>query len=251
MRNLTLWLQASGDSVKTFIDCPEPDIDKVNTLLELFGRELFRAGRPYNHYAETLNAVSSRRPRLRRCLQQAWNLASSWLEEPGFHHVALRTDTRFKAARHQVASVDQPQLVHVIELASKNFAIPQIHSGLFRCKHFVRVGRLLEVLGMSGPLGGGARGLDLGSLRAGGATWLLQQSEDSEFVRRRGRWLNSRTMEIYIQEALALQFLPTLKRRTRKTILHAVEIFPLALAKLPEFDRQGIQMNAWRLLLCG
>ena len=47
----------------------------LNRLLELYGRELFRAGRPYNHYAETLNAVSSRRPRLRRCLQQAWNLA--------------------------------------------------------------------------------------------------------------------------------------------------------------------------------
>ena len=68
------WLQASGESIRELIDIAEPDIDKVNRLLELYGRELFRAGRLYNHYAETLNAVSTRRPRLRRCLQQAWNL---------------------------------------------------------------------------------------------------------------------------------------------------------------------------------
>ena len=180
------WLQTAGESVRTLIDSADPDIDKVNRLLELYGRELFRAGRPYNHYAETLNAVSSRRPRLRRSLQQAWNLAFAWLrEEPGSHHVALpwqclvalvttswfwgwqsvagilalswggvtrigeatsayrknlllpsdfgwtiqyvllqivEPKTRFKAARHQVARVDQPQLVAVIELAFKNFA---------------------------------------------------------------------------------------------------------------------------------
>lgn len=109
----------------------------------------------------------------------------------------------------------------------------------------------MEVLGLSGPLGDSGRGLDLGSLRAGGATWLLLTSEDSELVRRRGRWLDSRTVEIYIRGGSALQFLPSLNHRTRKLILHAVTVFPQVLAKLLEFDRLGIPKNAWHLLLCG
>jgi len=90
LQKFDTWLKASGDSLGSLIDAPSPDVDRINTLPELYGRELFRAGRPYNHYAETLNGISSRRPRLRRSLQQAWNLAVSWLrEEPGSHHVAL------------------------------------------------------------------------------------------------------------------------------------------------------------------
>ena len=47
-----------------------PDVEMVNTLLEQYGRELYGAGRPYNHYSETVNAVQSKRPRLRRCCNQ-------------------------------------------------------------------------------------------------------------------------------------------------------------------------------------
>jgi hypothetical protein len=36
-----------------------PDIDAVNCLLEKYGRQLYRAGRPYGHDAETINAVSA------------------------------------------------------------------------------------------------------------------------------------------------------------------------------------------------
>ena len=57
----------------------------------MFGRELHRNGRPYNHYAETINAVSALRPSLRRVLQGAWDLAFTWLrEEPPTHHVAIQ-----------------------------------------------------------------------------------------------------------------------------------------------------------------
>lgn len=307
------WRRSSGDSLSGIIDVAEPDVDKVNRLLENYGRELFKAGRPYNHYAETLNAISSRRPRLRRSLQQSWNLAVAWLrEEPGSHHdVALpwqcllalvctawcwgwiqvagilalswggvtrigeatsayrknlllpsdfgwtigyvllqiaEPKTRFKSARHQVARVDQPQLVHVIELAFRNFSTSDPLWPFSGQTLRGRFDRLLKAVRLSGPLGGG-RGLDLGSLRAGGATWLLQASENSELVRRRGRWLNSRTIEIYIQETSALQFLPSLDQKTRKLILLAVTIFPKVLAQFLSFDRQGIPSNAWHLLL--
>ena len=152
--------------------------------------------------------------------------------------------TRYKAARHQVARVDHPQLVRGIELAFRNFATPNPLWPFSGQTLRGRFGKLLEVLGLSGPLGDSGRGLDLGSLRAGGATWLLK-------TRRRGRWLNSRTMEIYIQESSALQFLPSLNHRTRKLILHAVTVFSQVLAKFLEFDRLGIPKNAWHLLLCG
>ncbi len=308
------WLKTLGESLSDYLDGSDPDIDRINNMLERYGRELFRAGRPYNHYAETLNAISSKRPRLRRSLQQSWNLAVAWLrEEPGSHHVALpwqclvalictawlwgwfqvagilalswggvtrigeavsamrknlllpsdfgwtigyallqisEPKTRFKAARHQVARVDQPQLIRVIELAFRNFSMTDPLWPFSGQTLRGRFGKLLVALGLSGPLGGG-RGLDLGSLRAGGATWLLQASESSELVRRRGRWLNSRTMEIYIQETSALQFLPSLNPKTRRLILHAVAIFPQVLAQLLRFDSQGIPANAWPILLCG
>lgn len=49
---------------------------------------------------------------------------------------------------------------------------------------------------------GEMRGFDLASLRPGGATLLLR-TEDLELIRRRGRWLSSRVMEIYLQEVMA------------------------------------------------
>ena len=70
-----------------------------------------------------------------------------------------------------------------------------------------RFDAILRRLGIDRWHGQGARRLDLGSLRAGEATWLLQTTEDSELVRCRGRWLNSRTMEIYIREISSLQFM--------------------------------------------
>lgn len=55
-----------------------------------------------------------------------------------------------------------------------------------------------------------SRGLDLGSLRAGGASWFLLVSEDSEATRRRGRWISNGVMEIYVPEVGSIQFLPKL-----------------------------------------
>ena len=70
-----------------------------------------------------------------------------------------------------------------------------------------------------------SRKLDLGSLWAGGATWLLSVSEDAEHVRRRGRWLNHRTMEIYIQEVSSLQFIHRLPRATQSKLFSSAQAF--------------------------
>ena len=55
-----------------------------------YGRKLYSIGKPYNVFAETLNALSSKRPSLRRHLQAAWDLAFTWTRaEPVCHHTAM------------------------------------------------------------------------------------------------------------------------------------------------------------------
>ena len=133
--------------------------------------------------------------------------------------------TRFKAARHQSARIDQPDLLAVVNIAfghlSANSKLWPYSASTLRS----RFDKLVRRLGVDTWEGQGSKSLDLGSLRAGGATWLLQCSEDSELVRRRGRWLNSRTMEIYIQEISSLQFLNKLSSSSRQLILSLLDNF--------------------------
>ena len=69
------------------------------------------------------------------------------------------------------------------------------------------------------------KSLDLGGLRAGGATWMIQVTEDSEFVRRRGRWINSRVMEIYLQEISCFQFLSAIPLSDRQKVFSLCNFF--------------------------
>eukprot|EP00435_Cladocopium_sp_Y103_P026421 s2450_g6.t1 len=65
-------------------------IEEINMVLVRFGKALYEAGRPYNHYLETINYVVSKKPLLRRMLQMAWDYAFSWVkQEPAAHHVAM------------------------------------------------------------------------------------------------------------------------------------------------------------------
>ena len=52
--------------------------------------------------------------------------------------------------------------------------------------------------------------LSLASLRPGGATCMLAQTENAELVRRRGRRLSGRVMEIYLQEISVATYVPQL-----------------------------------------
>lgn len=144
--------------------------------------------------------------------------------EGALHAVMLRVGepkTRFRAARHQVARMDWEDLVSFTiavfdELKQQERlwpASPQLLRTRFK--------QLLEAMGLPTTHGPHGRPLDLGSLRAGGATHLLLATEESELVRRRGRWLSSRTMEIYIQESSATTFLPTATRESESQGVHA------------------------------
>ena len=50
------WLEKEGVGLDALVGPGEPDIDLVNIMLERYGRDLYRSGRPYGHYAETVNA---------------------------------------------------------------------------------------------------------------------------------------------------------------------------------------------------
>ena len=153
--------------------------------------------------------------------------------------------TRFKAARHQSTRLDQPDLFAVVRLAFSGLA--------FGCKLWPysastlrsRFDAIMSRLGTDKWEGQGKSKLDLGSLRAGGATWLLQCSEDAELVRRRGRWLNSRTMEIYIQEISSLQFLHKLSSHSRRLLFSLLESFPEVLRQAAALQTSSTPTSAW------
>ena len=84
------WLDEKGVSFEDVAMASPPDIDLLNKMLVDFGRLLFREGKPYYHFSETINAITSKRPVVRRSLQQAWDLAFMWgSHEPAEHHVAM------------------------------------------------------------------------------------------------------------------------------------------------------------------
>ena len=93
--------------------------------------------------------------------------------------------------------------------------------------------------------------LDPGSLRPGGATWILQQTEDSEFTCRRGRWVNQEVMELYIQEVFAFQFLSAIPTAKLNKVLQLCNIFPEILKGATQLWHADIPSNVWYHLWIG
>ena len=86
---LTRWAEAQEVDVVFMIQNYQSCLEELNIFLCSFGRALYSAGRPYNHFVECLNAITSWQPNLRRQLQRCWDLAFNWVrQEPSVHHVA-------------------------------------------------------------------------------------------------------------------------------------------------------------------
>jgi hypothetical protein len=99
--------------------------------------------------------------------------------------------TRGRAARHQSTRIDPEDIVMLLSAVFRDLLpgeplwpfSPATMRRRFTC--------LLAALGMT--LGGdGQMPYSLSSLRPGGATYWLAETEDAEFVRRKGRWLSTR-----------------------------------------------------------
>ena len=158
--------------------------------------------------------------------------------------------TCFSAARHQTAKLDIPDLLRVVSLAfsslsSECFLWPYSGSTLR-----TRFRMVLQAVQLPTKLANSLRPLDLGSLRAGGATWMLSISEDGEMVRRRGRWLSQRIMEIYIQETSAIRLIQSLSPDQRATLLHLASTFLNTLHLVEIFQEASIPSSSWYILCC-
>lgn len=84
------WLEEHGSSFEEVVMEKNCDLDSLNQWLVEYGRWLFAYGKPYYFYSETINAISVKRPILRRTMPQAWDLAFMWHSyEPTEHHIAM------------------------------------------------------------------------------------------------------------------------------------------------------------------
>lgn len=157
--------------------------------------------------------------------------------------------TRFRGAGHQVARLDQPDLLAICEATlsgiPKNAKLWPLSPQTLRKRFY----SLLDALKLQRSEQHGQRGIDLGSLRAGGATWLLEKSENPSLVQRRGRWVTQKVMEIYIQESSAAQYIPMLGNAAKQRVLMAVHLFPSVLQKIRKLHAAAIPENAWRHLV--
>ncbi|CAE7286481.1 unnamed protein product [Symbiodinium natans] len=151
----------------------------------------------------------------------------------------LEPKTRLRGARHQAAKIERSDLIDVIQLAFE-FYDPEQRLWPFTNQTLRRrFDAILERLDIRRS-SSGARPLDLGSFRPGGATHMLQCCEDSERVRRRGRWASPKVMEIYLQEVASSTFFPSLDLRTRELVYGFAQAFSSTLDQ--------VQVNEWMAL---
>jgi len=81
----------------------------------------------------------------------------------------------------------------------------------------------------------------------GGATYLLNRTEDAALVLRRGRW--KRVMTIYLQEIAVATAFPKLSESTRTKIQRFNSFFPLLLSTALRYLDFKILCSIWYRLL--
>ncbi|CAE7220919.1 unnamed protein product [Symbiodinium natans] len=159
----------------------------------------------------------------------------------------LEPKTRLPGARHQAAKIERSDLIDVIQLAFE-FYDPEQRLWPFTNQTLRRrFDAILERLDIRRS-SSGARPLDLGSFRPGGATHMLQCCEDSERVRRRGRWASPKVMEIYLQEVASSTFFPSLDLRTRELVYGFAQAFSSTLDQSLTWRRLGLPPSSWYAL---
>ena len=307
------WLYDEHEvSFSDIVESNPIDPELVCSWLVRYGRELHSSGKSYNKYSETINAVVSQRPLLKRQMTQAWDLAFAWLQdEPHQHHPALpksillamlsvalawgwpmeacmiamcwagvmrigellfacREDlvlpadsspdvkhiliqikepkSRGRAARHQSARVDPSDIVLLVSTVYRDFSPKDRlwnQSAATLRRRFCQLLSELKLPTTHGPWG---RPYDLGSLRPGGASWLLAETENTELIRRRGRWQSHRTLEIYLQDIQVATALHKLDESVREKINGLSRAFPKILKQAIFNLECKIPCNAWYFL---
>ena len=73
------WLRARGRTWSGLLALAKYDVEQLNEVRIWYGQWLYAEGRPYYHFAETINAFSVACPQVRRQLQAAWDVAFALL----------------------------------------------------------------------------------------------------------------------------------------------------------------------------
>ena len=90
LADLLRWSDMCGLNLRTLLENPLLHIERINAILQMYGRRLYDAGKTYNIYVESVNSIASFKPVLKRQLQPAWDLAFAWVrEERPIHHIAM------------------------------------------------------------------------------------------------------------------------------------------------------------------
>ena len=304
------WMfQAEGVLLTPMLTAKPPDPEEICKWLIQYGQQMFLSGKAYGKYAETINAVATARPAIRKQLSPAWDLAFAWLaDEPFQHHPALplsvmlamittailwgwpleacviamtwagimrigetlmatRADlvlpgdsapgttfallrirspkTRGRAAKHQAARIEFPDVVQLLEATYADFPADKKLWPFSAATLRKRFTALLKELGLPTTKAGGLRPLDLGSLRPGGATFLLLATENMDLVRRRGRWVSNKVCEIYLQEILYVTYTEKLPSRIRDRIALLAGAFERVLQVAMKFLQTGMPQSMW------
>ena len=104
---------------------------------------------------------------------------------------------------------------------------------------------VLTALRLPTSKNGSLKPLDPGSLRAGGATWHLQCTEDGEHCRGKGRWLSQKVTEVYVQETTALLHLKKIDPAARDLVLTLASWFPRVLELCRLYSALHLPAEVW------
>lgn len=89
LRDFEHWLWNEMEvKLEHFLTEKPADPERICDLLVSYGRDLYAAGKSFQKYSETINAISSARPLIKRQMTKAWDLAFAWLQDEPHSHQA-------------------------------------------------------------------------------------------------------------------------------------------------------------------
>eukprot|EP00438_Fugacium_kawagutii_P026890 Skav209536 [mRNA] locus=scaffold2497:55771:60994:- [translate_table: standard] len=153
--------------------------------------------------------------------------------------------TRGTAARHQSARVDPADVVALMQATFGRLGKDDLLWNLSPAVLRRRLVSLQKALGLPTQRSQAVVPYDLASLRAGGATFLLQKFEDPSFVRRRGRWWSEREMGVYLQEITIATRSYHLQEATKQRVQLLLEQYPVVLKRSIFMLESLIPASSW------
>ena len=73
-------------------------------------------------------------------------------------------------------------------------------------------------------------------------------TENPDYVRRRGRWITTKVMEIYVQEVSSILLLPRLPGDVKQSVFDWASVFEAVLSKAEMWHSFGIPASCWLFL---